>query len=238
MWRALLRRLGSGPGRRSVRTAGGSLPSPGERKGRRPPLTGAPPPAVRVRPRPDGEPAPPTEADTGLHARRRGSSPAAPTTGGKVGVRLRETVAARLLELRESFAGTGGRWDHEALLDSLDGNGSPMVRQLPLAARQLLRASRRAEVSVRDLTRIVTKDPALLQSLLRHANSAFYAMAPGGRPIMSVPLALQRIGARGVEIVVTWHLVQGVLCRPGDGLNGMVEVVLTEEPAPEPTPPA
>jgi len=75
--------------------------------------------------------------------------------------------------------------------------------------------------SLDKLAKIIETDPALLQSLLKHANSVFYATGAGGNPVVAVPPALQRLGSKGIEIVVMSHMVEGALCRAGEGLDNL-----------------
>jgi HD-like signal output (HDOD) protein len=123
-----------------------------------------------------------------------------------------------------TWFGDGGG-DYEALLASLRGPEATTVRRPPLAARRLLQESRRSSCSLQKLEAIIDTDPALLQTLLKHANSAFYATAPGVDPIVAAPPALRRLGTKGLQVVVISHLVEGSLCRPGNGLDVMAGAV-------------
>lgn len=138
---------------------------------------------------------------------------------------LEGKVHATSRRLGAWFGDGGAHGDYEALLASLRGPEATTVRRPPLAARRLLQESRRSSCSLQKLEAIIDTDPALLQTLLKHANSAFYATAPGANPIVAAPPALRRLGTKGLQVVVISHLVEGSLCRPGNGLDAMAGAV-------------
>jgi HD-like signal output (HDOD) protein len=162
---------------------------------------------------------------------RKPRTPSIPSTPPTLppGLTLREHLSERIRApsrwLRGRYEKDPEGSDHEELLQSLLAPASTVIRRPPLAARRLLQENRRSTASLTSLAEIIESDPALLQSVLKHANSAFYAAGVGGRPILAVPAALQRIGARGVEIVVMAHLVEGSLCRPGEGLDELAGAI-------------
>lgn len=154
---------------------------------------------------------------------RTGPDPSFP--GLPPGWTLREYLEGRIRDrsrwLKGRYGEEPGGEDHEALLDSLRDPNATAIRRPPVAARRLLHENRKPDTSLGKLAAIIETDPALVQSLLKHANSVFYASSAGAGPLMSVPPALRRLGSRGIEIVVMSHMVEGSLCRPGEGLDEM-----------------
>lgn len=142
---------------------------------------------------------------------------------------MREYLEARIRDRSRWLQGRYGRGrdgaDHGRLLDSLRDPNATAIRRPPIAARRLLHENRKPHASLGKLTTIIETDPALVQSLLKHANSVFYASASGSGPLMAVPPALRRLGSRGIEIVVMSHMVEGSLCRPGEGFDEMAATV-------------
>ncbi len=145
------------------------------------------------------------------------------------GQTVREHLGDRILLRSRWLEGRYGRdregTDHGALLDSLQAPASAVIRRPPLAARRLLQETRRGTANLNQIAQIIEGDPALFQSVLKHANSVFYATGVGGNPIVSITAALHRMGFKGIEIVVMSHMVEGSLCRPGGGLDAMAGAV-------------
>ena len=201
---------------RPTKGAGGA--SPAQRPERATP-TGAP-----------GPPSSPSLPSSGTSA----PTPSEPKTSAPPptlppGLTLRDYLNDRIRSRSRWLEGRYGRdqegTDNGSFLDSLLAPVSTVIRRPPLAARLLLQENRKGTASLSRLAEIIEGDPALLQAVLKHGNSAFYAMAVGGSPIVSVPQALQRIGARGIEIVVMSQLVEGSLLRPGEGLDEVAGAV-------------
>ncbi len=155
---------------------------------------------------------------------KRGPPPTLPP-GLTLREHLNEGIRNRSRWLDGRYGRDGEDSDQTALLRSLLAPVSSVIRRPPLAARRLLQENRRDTASLTAMAEIIEGDPALLQAVLKHANSAFYATAVGGNPILSVNTALQRIGSRGIEIVVMSHLVEGSLCRPGEGLDDLAGTI-------------
>ncbi len=78
----------------------------------------------------------------------------------------------------------------------------------PLLLPQLLRAMRNDEVSRRDLSKIIARDPALAGNLLKLANSPFYRISE--RPVESIDRAVALLGTDGIRSLVATALVQPV----------------------------
>jgi HD-like signal output (HDOD) protein len=69
---------------------------------------------------------------------------------------------------------------------------------------------------------VFEEDPTLAQALLTQANSSAYG---GGRPVLSVRDALQRLGVNVARNVLMGHTVSALLCRPGGRYAAMVDDV-------------
>jgi HD-like signal output (HDOD) protein len=118
----------------------------------------------------------------------------------------------------------GGAGDHGAVLDALRAPGAHEIKQPPLAAQAVLNVCRRRNYSVAELNKLISRDPALSQALLRHANSAWYTSRLAGK-VISINAAVQRVGTKGVHATVMAHVMEGELSRPGPGLDKMVQQV-------------
>jgi HD-like signal output (HDOD) protein len=189
--------------------AGDGRPRPG-RPGGSPPVDGTPSPFVDLDRRrdPDG---PSTRAP------KAGSSPAP-------ALDLAATLRATLDSALAALQGTGGG-DGDDLLTRLgSGNLDTVIRQLPGAARQVMGLMHGSDANLSRLAQVVEGDPALSQSLLKHANSAWYTRRFGSAA-SSVKLAIQRVGLRGVEATVMARSLEGSLSRPGHGLTLMERMV-------------
>jgi len=145
-----------------------------------------------------------------VHIAREGPSEA------ELGRRLDEHCA----RLGEHFEGR----DVELLLQALRAGGQAIIRQPPLAAQALLTLLNRRSYGMDEVIRLIERDPALSQALLRHANSAWYASSFGA-PVISIRGAVQRVGTKGVHAMVMAQVVQGGLSRPGAGFNEMATMV-------------
>jgi HD-like signal output (HDOD) protein len=78
----------------------------------------------------------------------------------------------------------------------------------PLLLPQLLRAIRNDDVSRRELSKIIARDPALAGNLLKLANSSFYRVSD--RPVESIDRAVALLGTDGIRSLVATALVQPV----------------------------
>lgn len=110
--------------------------------------------------------------------------------------------------------------DALALLELLSGSTETVIRQLPAAAHASLALCDDPNVTRRALAEKLSSDPALVQALLRTANSA--AFGAGKSPVMTIAAALDRIGIGGARSIIFANAVEGSLSRPGGELNGMV----------------
>lgn len=113
--------------------------------------------------------------------------------------------------------------DAAALLQLLGEGPDTVVRQIPAAARQALALIDDASLSRSQLAARLESDPALVQSLLRTANSA--AFAAGRGEVLGIAQALERIGVTGTRAVVLASCVDGLLSHPGGEFNTMASEV-------------
>lgn len=93
----------------------------------------------------------------------------------------------------------------------------------PLLLPQLLRAMRNDEVSRRDLSKIIARDPALAGNLLKLANSPFYRISE--RPVEGVDRAVALLGTDGIRSLVATALVQPVFHLSKQAFPRFPEVV-------------
>lgn len=80
---------------------------------------------------------------------------------------------------------------------------------------ELIRAINDESASVRQLVAIVARDPALVGSLLRVANSSFYRVTP--QPIETIERAIVMLGSEGLRSVMAAALMQPIFQISGAG---------------------
>ncbi len=78
---------------------------------------------------------------------------------------------------------------------------------------QLMHAINDEEVSRRQLTALFARDPSLVGSLLKMANSAFYRVTP--QPVESIERAIVILGSDGLRSVIAAVLMQPIFNLPG-----------------------
>jgi HD-like signal output (HDOD) protein len=93
----------------------------------------------------------------------------------------------------------------------------------PMLLPQLLRAVNDTETSRRELATLIAKDPALVGSLLKLANSQFYRV--NAQPVESVDRAVAVIGTEGIRSLIAAALVQPVFRVSGGDFAQFPEVV-------------
>ncbi len=111
------------------------------------------------------------------------------------------------------------------LIDQLGGPAEEIVRQLPAAARDAMAICDSAALARTELADRLSRDPSLVQGLLRQANGAFYGA--GLAPILRVDSAIDRIGVAGTRAVVLASCVDGLLSKPGGAYDVMLTAVWT-----------
>ncbi|HEX8756314.1 MAG TPA: HDOD domain-containing protein [Steroidobacteraceae bacterium] len=80
---------------------------------------------------------------------------------------------------------------------------------------ELIRAINDEDAAVRQLVAIVARDPALVGSLLRVANSSFYRVTP--QPIETIERAIVMLGSEGLRSVMAAALMQPIFRVSGAG---------------------
>lgn len=139
---------------------------------------------------------------------------------------LDERWVSRLAEaeaMRRAHPVAATQADAAALLALLDQEPDAVIRQLPAAARGAIALCDDPSLSRTDLASKLTADPALVQALLRMANSA--AVGAGREPVLSIAHALDRIGVVGAQAVILASCVDGMLSRPGGAFDWMASRV-------------
>ena len=103
-------------------------------------------------------------------------------------------------------------------------------RQPPIAAQRASPSRANLASSSALLGAIFEQDPALTKGLLRMAN---FVLLPPWRhvPAWRITEAIQRVGVRGVEVVVISNMVEGLMCRPGSAYSALLgQVVVPSDP--------
>ncbi len=134
----------------------------------------------------------------------------------------RTEVFRRLRQLELGVSG-GGQPDpaHERIVaTALAAIGDPANQRQYFPRRpnllpQLIRAINDTNVPVRQLVAIVARDPALVGSLLKVANSSFYRITP--RPIETIERAIVALGSDGLRSVMAAALMQPIFQSSGVG---------------------
>ncbi|WP_373068475.1 HDOD domain-containing protein [Gemmatimonas sp.] len=120
---------------------------------------------------------------------------------------------AAAYELQSTHATESTSPDAIALLQPLAEGPDAVIRQMPAAAREALAICDDTTLSRRELSRRLERDPALMQGLLRTANSV--AIGGGRAAVVGQDAVLDRIGVAGARGVVLANCVDGLLSHPG-----------------------
>lgn len=131
--------------------------------------------------------------------------------------------SSRLERWRDSARELPSTPDAAALVETLSQSSEFIIRQLPAAARDALAYCDDATITRPHLAVKLGRDPALVQSLLRTANSV--AMSAGRQPVLGLNGAIERIGLLSTRTVVLANCVEGLLSRPGQPYETMVSAV-------------
>src|SRR5579859_708868 len=113
------------------------------------------------------------------------------------------------------------REEHEYLVASTLAAISDANTQRRYAPRrpnllpQLMRAINDEDVSRRELAALIARDPSLVGSLLKMANSAFYRVT--SRPVESIERAVVILGSDGLRSLMTAALMQPIFQISGTG---------------------
>jgi HD-like signal output (HDOD) protein len=129
----------------------------------------------------------------------------------------------RELELGQGLAAPAGQRDpaHDGIVAAaLAAISDPASQRQYFPRRpnllpELIRAINDESVSVRQLVPIIARDPALVGSLLRVANSSFYRITP--QPIETIERAIVVLGSDGLRSVMAAALMQPIFQISGAG---------------------
>ena len=126
----------------------------------------------------------------------------------------------RELELGAFGAGEPDPAHERIVAAALSAIGDPATQRRyfprrPSLLPQLIRAINDESASMRQLVAIVARDPALVGSLLKVANSSFYRVTP--QPIETIERALVVLGSEGLRSVMAAALMQPIFQTCGAG---------------------
>jgi HD-like signal output (HDOD) protein len=93
----------------------------------------------------------------------------------------------------------------------------------PSMLAQLLEALSDEEASLRELSRLVAKDPQLTGNLLRRANSPMYRVS--SVPVESVERAATLLGTGGIRTLLAASLMQPLATGPNSGIGRFGEII-------------
>jgi HD-like signal output (HDOD) protein len=93
----------------------------------------------------------------------------------------------------------------------------------PMLLPQLMKAVNDTDTSRRELSLMISKDPSLVGSLLKLANSPYYR--GGAQPVESVDRAVAVIGTEGIRSLIAAALVQPVFRVSGGDFSQFPEVI-------------
>jgi len=113
--------------------------------------------------------------------------------------------------------------DARALVELLEGDPDELIRQLPASAREALALCDDPHLPRSRLASQLARDPSLVQSILRTANSS--AFSGGREPVLGVEAALDRIGVGNARGVLTASCASSLLSLPGGHYNAMAAQV-------------
>lgn len=132
-----------------------------------------------------------------------------------------QVILVRSLQRWEALASEMPSTPDAALLvEALKRPAESVIRQLPASAQDALALCEDVNISRAQLAERLGKDPALVQALLRTANSAAYGA--GRKSLLSLDNAVERIGLGGTRAVVMARSVEGLLSRPGGSYDAML----------------
>ncbi|WP_373064359.1 HDOD domain-containing protein [Gemmatimonas sp.] len=142
------------------------------------------------------------------------------------GPSLQQIWQARLsdaMELQRSHPIAARQPDAAALLLLLQDGPDVVIRQLPAAARDAMALCNDDRLSRVEVAARLSTDPALVQGLLRTANSTAFASGLG--TVIGIDQAIDRIGQSGARAVILASCVDGLLSHPGGEFNAMAASV-------------
>ena len=113
--------------------------------------------------------------------------------------------------------------DARALVELLASGPDELIRQLPASAREALALCDDPQVPRSRLVSQLARDPSLMESILRTANST--AFSGGRESVLGMEAALDRIGIGNARGVITASCASNLLSLPGGHYNAMVAQV-------------
>ena len=167
-------------------------------------------PAVDTAPDPEVAPAPPAPAEAPLLP----PAPAAAALPACAPLEAAEVFAQlRALELGLTAPPRAQAPDERKIAQALGAIGDAAAERRYFPRRpnllpQLMHAIHDESVARRQLVAIIARDPALVDSLLRMANSSFYRLSP--QPVESIERAVAVLGSDGLRSVIATALMQPI----------------------------
>jgi HD-like signal output (HDOD) protein len=113
--------------------------------------------------------------------------------------------------------------DAWTLIELLESGPDELIRQLPASAREALALCDDPHLPRSRLVSQLARDPSLMESILRTANSS--AFSSGREPVLGMEAALDRIGVGNARGVITASCASNLLSLPGGHYNAMVAQV-------------
>lgn len=113
--------------------------------------------------------------------------------------------------------------DARALVELLESGPDELIRQLPASAREALAMCDDPNLPRSRLVSHLARDPSLMESILRTANSS--AFSSGREPVLGMVAALDRIGLGNARGVLTASCASSLLSLPGGHYNAMTAQV-------------
>ena len=119
----------------------------------------------------------------------------------------------RALQLGMAEPAVAGAGQERRIAEALAKIGDPASERRHFPRRpnllpQLMHAINDEAVARRQLVAIIARDPALVDSLLRMANSSFYRISP--QPVESIERAVAILGSDGLRSVIATALMQPI----------------------------
>ncbi len=157
------------------------------------------------------------------------SLPAPETAAPTVAVPTVDEVLHKLNELAFARSLTTSVAGHQEIVEAAArvletaANEPRYAPRRPLLLPQLVRAVSDTDTSRRELATMIAKDPALVGSLLKLANSQYYRM--NAQPVESVDRAVAVIGTEGIRSLIAAALVQPVFRVSGGEFAQFPEVI-------------
>jgi HD-like signal output (HDOD) protein len=140
-----------------------------------------------------------------------------------------EEVLHKLNELAFSRSLTTSAQGHDVIVSAVTAvletavNEPKYAPRRPMLLPQLVQAVSDTDTSRRELAQMIAKDPSLVGSLLKLANSQFYRM--NSQPVESVDRAVAVIGTEGIRSLIAAALVQPVFRVSGGEFGQFPEVI-------------